>query len=499
MRAILTVILIVLSTTISAVSEAQLESCEYRVVDWNPAGTDSDWNLGNDIPVAEAVASYVQSLDANVITLQEVTPTTLAYIEVLLPDWDCEGHPFPEDGTLGDIAVCVKGSVENFRATPLPDHGNTDRPRHWGYVQTEYQGSLITSVHTRDFWDVEHVGDLHTAVTTGIIAGDFNHQFPENPGCPDEPTCALDPIWHQTDLDREVTWQDAKIDHVLTVEAPHQVSGGAGDKHGSNHSVVLAQVTFPPQGPGIAVTIANAQQPVEVDGDCAAHVEFRIAIRDNCCLDPDALGLEVSASNPGGNVTLGPVLLDGPVVLGPRDIEVTGRVQVSGLESCPAEVRIAASARDCAGNTGRTESQGTNGSVLVVDSTPPEVFASDQNLYCLWPPNHQYVCFGASKFRPAISDNCSVSPDWEFTSCTSSQPDNGLGDGNTIGDCRVDADAQGFCALSERAGNDAAGRRYDLKIEAVDRCGNVSLPTGIGAIHVPRDKRQAPMCVAPPR
>jgi hypothetical protein len=499
MRAILPGTVILFLAMTSAASAVQLESCEFRVVDWNPAGTDPNWNFGNDIPVAEAVVSYVQSLDANVITLQEVTPTTLAYIEVLLPGWDCEGHPFPEDGAVGDIAVCVKGSVENFRATPLPDHGSTDRPRHWGYVQTEYQGVLITSVHTRDFWDLQHLADLHRDVTTGIIAGDFNHQFPENPECPDEPTCALDPIWHQTDVDREVTWQDAKIDHVLTVEAPHQVWGEPGDKHGSNHSVVLAAVTFPPQDPGIVVTNTNARQPVEVDGDCAASVEFRIAIHDNCCLDPNDLGLEVSASNPGGNATLGPVSLDAPLVVGPRDVEVTGRVAVSALESCPAEVRIAASARDCAGNTGQTESQGTSGSVLVVDSTPPEVSASEDTLYCLWPPNHQYLCFDADQFEPVISDNCSVSPTWGFTSCTSNQPDNGRGDGDTIGDCTVDADAQGFCALSERAGKGAAGRRYDLSVEAVDLCGNVSLSTEIGAIYVPKDQRQTSMCIAPPR
>jgi hypothetical protein len=499
MHTALPAIVLVLSAATSAASVLQPESCEFRVVNWNAAGADSNWNAGNDIPVAQAVVTHVQLLDANVITLQEVTPVSLAYIEASLPGWDCESHPFPEDGVAGDIAVCVKGSVENFLATPLPDHGNTDQPRHWGYVQTEYQGALITSVHTRNFWDLQHLADLHTAVTTGILAGDFNHQFPENPACPDAPACALDPIWHQTDLDREITWQDAKIDHVLTIEAPHQVSGDAADKHGSNHSIVLATVTFPPQRPAIAVAVTNTRQPVEVDGDCAAYVEFRIAIHDNCCLDPHNLGLEVSASNPGGNATLGPVSLDSPSVVGPRDVEVTGRLAVSALESCPAEVVITASARDCAGNLGHAESQGTSASVPVVDSTPPEVTACDDNLYCLWPPNHEYVCFDAHQFAPVVKDNCSASPTWRFTSCTSNQPDNGHGDGNTINDCTVDADGQGFCARSERTGNGAGGRRYRLDVQAVDLCGNVSSPsTQIGAIHVPKDQRRKSMCIAPP-
>jgi hypothetical protein len=172
---------------------------------------------------------------------------------------------------------------------------------------------------------------------------------------------------------------------------------------------------------------------------------------------------------------------------------------VSALESCPADVVIAASARDCAGNPGATQSQGTSGSALVVDATPPAVTAGDDDLYCLWPPNHRYVCFDAGQFAPAIGDNCTASPSWRFTSCTSNQPDNGSGDGNTAADCTVDGDGQGFCARSERTGSGAAGRRYDLGVQAVDLCGNVSLPTEIGAIHVPRDQRQKTMCIAPPR
>src|SRR6185369_5447682 len=51
----------------------------------------------------------------------------------------------------------------------------------------------------------------------------------------------------------------------------------------------------------IGATITNAEQPVEVDGSCEASVEFQIDLHDNCCLNVDDLGLEVSASNPGHN------------------------------------------------------------------------------------------------------------------------------------------------------------------------------------------------------
>ena len=81
-----------------------------------------------------------------------------------------------------------------------------------------------------------------------------------------------------------------------------------------------------------------------------------------------------------------------------------------------------------------------------------------------------------------------ATPTWEFDACTSDQPDNGIGDGDTVNDCVLDADAQGFCARSERMGHVAAGRRYDLDITATDVCENVSDATEIGNILVPRDQ-----------
>jgi hypothetical protein len=126
---------------------------------------------------------------------------------------------------------------------------------------------------------------------------------------------------------------------------------------------------------------------------------------------------------------------------------------------------------------------------------PPQVTQSDDDLFCLWPPEHTYVCFDASQFSPQVSDNCDAAPTWAFDSCSSDQPDNGLGDGNTTDDCVLDEDAQGFCARSERAGQILEGRRYDLGIEATDACANVSDATEIGNIHVPHDQSPAMACI----
>lgn len=253
----------------------------------------------------------------------------------------------------------------------------------------------------------------------------------------------------------------------------------------------------------IAASITNAVQPVEVDASCEAVVEFKIAIHDNCCLSADTLEPLVGAANPTANLTLGPVELDPPTFLGPRDAEITGRVSVSGLTSCPAEVVIYAQAHDCSGNLVATGPQGTDAFTTVVDLIPPQVAPSDADLYCLWPPNHKYVCFEQDAFAPTITDNCTPSPSWRFDSCTSDQPDDAPdgggpnGDGHTRNDCFVGAGDDDVCARAERAGSDPEGRRYALGIDATDVCGNVSAPTVMGNLYVPHDRNPQMSCTAP--
>jgi hypothetical protein len=137
--------------------------------------------------------------------------------------------------------------------------------------------------------------------------------------------------------------------------------------------------------------------------------------------------------------------------------------------------------------------------VTVVDTTPPVVTVSNEDLYCLWPPNHWYVCFTHDDFDPTIVENCSEPVVWEFSGCVSDQPDDAPdpqwpgwnGDGSTTADCWVGPDGQAFCPRSERCGGGPtaqAGRRYGVRIVATDACGNSSAPSPIGNIHVPHDQ-----------
>lgn len=200
---------------------------EFRIVDWNAAGSDPDWNKGKDTEVADFVLGKVKSINANVITLQEVTDTTYSRLKKQLTRrWDCHFQRFGVDG----IATCVKGRAANFQWKRLSGERWGPEIDWWGYIQLEYNGLKITNVHTRAHWADQHLAELHKDVKTGIVAGDFNHT---NPG------------WHQTDLDLEPTWQDKKIDHVLMVEKPQRAWGDAQEKGGSNHRVLLTGVTPP--------------------------------------------------------------------------------------------------------------------------------------------------------------------------------------------------------------------------------------------------------------
>jgi len=140
--------------------------------------------------------------------------------------------------------------------------------------------------------------------------------------------------------------------------------------------------------------------------------------------------------------------------------------------------------------------------LTVVDTTPPVVAPATDDIACLWPPNHRYVCFDRSAVSPALSDNCSEPVTWAFAGCTSDQPDDAPdlakpgwnGDGHTADDCVVSIDGDSVCVRAERAGTGPTaqdGRHYGLLIIATDACGNASDPVSIGQIWVPHDMDRA--------
>ena len=120
--------------------------------------------------------------------------------------------------------------------------------------------------------------------------------------------------------------------------------------------------------------------------------------------------------------------------------------------------------------------------VTVVDTTPP-VVTLQSNPLSLWPPNHKLV----DVHTTVRVDDCqpvTVS----LVSVTSSEPDNGTGDGDTVGDIQgaelgsADADVK---LRAERSGN-GPGRVYTLVYKVVDAGGLET--TATTSVTVPHDQ-----------
>ncbi|MFC2173111.1 hypothetical protein ACFLU6_10835, partial [Acidobacteriota bacterium] len=151
---------------------------------------------------------------------------------------------------------------------------------------------------------------------------------------------------------------------------------------------------------------------------------------------------------------------------------------------CPGEftlIRTWTAYDDCDNEIGATQV------IKAVDTTPPVVEEAFDDLYCLWPPNHWYVCFDTSDFSPDMTDNCSDPITFRFIECVSDQPDDAGGDGSTNDDCVILDDGQTICIRAERSGHDRDGRRYLFSIAATDACENTGEATWIGSIYVPHN------------
>ncbi|MBI3885691.1 MAG: HYR domain-containing protein [Opitutae bacterium] len=136
---------------------------------------------------------------------------------------------------------------------------------------------------------------------------------------------------------------------------------------------------------------------------------------------------------------------------------------------------VTATATDAAGNV----STGTF-TVTVRDATAPVFTALSTNSPTLWPPNHKLVAVTVSA---AATD--AVGPvTYRILTVTSSEPDNGLGDGDTANDIQITG-ALTVNLRAERSGK-GTGRTYTITVEAKDAAGNVTTQTV--TVTVPKDQ-----------
>jgi uncharacterized protein (TIGR03382 family) len=127
---------------------------------------------------------------------------------------------------------------------------------------------------------------------------------------------------------------------------------------------------------------------------------------------------------------------------------------------------------------------------VAADTTPPQIVPNPASV-CLWPPNHDESVITADDLNIIAIDECDPAPHIVFVGAASDQPDNGLGDGNTINDFVVKSDS--VCVRNERQGVKPQGRTYAITAVAVDSAGNTSAPATLD-IEVPHDQSPSMRC-----
>ena len=120
--------------------------------------------------------------------------------------------------------------------------------------------------------------------------------------------------------------------------------------------------------------------------------------------------------------------------------------------------------------------------VEVVDATAPAIASLAASPAQLWPPNHRWVEVALSL---SVSDECDPHPACQIVSATSSEPEDGIGDGHTAPDIQVTGLLTAWLR-AERSGR-GPGRVYSFTVECTDGSGNAA--TASATVTVPHSPR----------
>ena len=114
--------------------------------------------------------------------------------------------------------------------------------------------------------------------------------------------------------------------------------------------------------------------------------------------------------------------------------------------------------------------------VTVNDEQPPTV--TTVGTQTLWPPNHKYATFTIADLVTSVTDNCDAIAisNVQIVGVTSDEPENGVGDGDTLNDIVIAADCKSLQLRSERMGS-GDGRVYTITLRVADDSGNISTTT----------------------
>lgn len=214
----------------------------------------------------------------------------------------------------------------------------------------------------------------------------------------------------------------------------------------------------------------------DVDNACQFLVTFTATVTDDCGTNTG--DVTVDAIKQQNNFSTGPVNFNA-VQVDPKKVSVTGSVLVSNVSSSPAVLNIKVSGKDACGDIGSQTSQ-----AQVFDKTPPTINVSVAPTL-LWPANHKMQDITANV---TVQDNC-PGAGYVLTSVTSSEPDDGLGDGDTPNDIQgasLGTPDTAFALRAERSGS-GPGRIYTVTYTATDASSSQTSAQAI--VTVPHDKK----------
>jgi hypothetical protein len=120
-------------------------------------------------------------------------------------------------------------------------------------------------------------------------------------------------------------------------------------------------------------------------------------------------------------------------------------------------------------NTVAGQSEAVMWTMPVPDTIPPDISSLNPSTACLWPPNHQMETISLSG---TATDDSGGPVTFQIVSVTSSEPDNGLGDGDTANDWVITGPMT-VDLRAERSGT-GPGRTYTITVRCTDASGNVS-------------------------
>jgi hypothetical protein len=145
----------------------------------------------------------------------------------------------------------------------------------------------------------------------------------------------------------------------------------------------------------------------------------------------------------------------------------------SGSLFAPGPTTVNCHAADNAGND-----SSASFTVTVADTTAPTIGAVTPSIGSMWPANHKMigVTIAASASDATSAATCSI------TKVSSSEPDNGLGDGDTPTDIVITGPLS-VNLRAERSGN-GPGRTYTITVTCTDAAGNAA--TSATTVSVPK-------------